>query len=639
MPQRPRNHELEDLSRQALRAALPVGWVVRDVPDDYGVDREVEIFEGGHATGLTFKAQLKASERVSKPAKRVIRVETIRYWNSLDVPVLIAYYVVETGTLYGRWAHSISLATALRTGQASLTVEFYDKDVLGVDMSDVLVQDCRIARALGRGEVPRPLPIRVTLDGAAPLSDAEFRNVLRVLIREAGLRDEITVVTDDATTVVDVWLSTQLLQIRFPAGHGSFKLDVPDGYDADDLRQMAPRDILTGMSVVLAALGADRLAAALFAEFAIGSIVAINPEVAARMAPILEEQGRGRDAYRIGSRLLLSPQQATRDMAMTYLLGALQASKHLSDDEREDWISRLLVQAGLELADGRADRAGRALYNAAQVAQALGMTDQALGLFGEALEKNPQYGELDYFFRERGGLRWLQQDYAGAVADYRTALEVGGDEGELQPLLADALLYAGEYEHARHEAALAPSDGVLSRLALLDQLALREIERVTGCSQQTRRPLTREEIELVSEDAPALITLLREADALDPRVWANLLLLEQDGVLERAVLIALMTLTSGHAWTTATLVAVADDCDDTLVNAIIDSGVRHAGNEYLDAIAEQAAMQEPEMGIELSRCVHARVDANPPAPLPVTVRVHEQFDPGAEQEDPCALGN
>ncbi|MGH7481433.1 MAG: DUF4365 domain-containing protein, partial [Longimicrobiales bacterium] len=62
MPRRPRQHQIEELSRRALRARLPEAWVVRDLNPDYGLDVAVDIFEDERATGLSFAVQLKATE-------------------------------------------------------------------------------------------------------------------------------------------------------------------------------------------------------------------------------------------------------------------------------------------------------------------------------------------------------------------------------------------------------------------------------------------------------------------------------------------------------------------------------------------------------------------------------------------------
>ena len=71
MPKRPRQHELEDLSRTAFRA-LVQPWVFRDKNPDYGIDAEVEIFDiSRKATGDLFLVQLKAIEHLSSRSSGV----------------------------------------------------------------------------------------------------------------------------------------------------------------------------------------------------------------------------------------------------------------------------------------------------------------------------------------------------------------------------------------------------------------------------------------------------------------------------------------------------------------------------------------------------------------------------------------
>jgi hypothetical protein len=55
MPNRPRSHQLEDLSRVQLRQIFSqYGWVVWDLHPDYGEDLLVRIFSKNMATQYSF---------------------------------------------------------------------------------------------------------------------------------------------------------------------------------------------------------------------------------------------------------------------------------------------------------------------------------------------------------------------------------------------------------------------------------------------------------------------------------------------------------------------------------------------------------------------------------------------------------
>jgi Domain of unknown function (DUF4365) len=106
MPQRPREHELETESQRALANAVPSGWVVRHLENDYGIDGTVEIFEGGHATALSFHVQLKATDNADLPnALRSVRfpLERAEYYSDQKLPVLIVLYHAPSEQLYTRW--------------------------------------------------------------------------------------------------------------------------------------------------------------------------------------------------------------------------------------------------------------------------------------------------------------------------------------------------------------------------------------------------------------------------------------------------------------------------------------------------------------------------------------------------------
>jgi hypothetical protein len=59
---KPDEHEINRSGKRILREVLePLGWVVNDVQEDYGIDCNVQIFDGTSPTGAWFHIQLKSS--------------------------------------------------------------------------------------------------------------------------------------------------------------------------------------------------------------------------------------------------------------------------------------------------------------------------------------------------------------------------------------------------------------------------------------------------------------------------------------------------------------------------------------------------------------------------------------------------
>ena len=58
----PKQHEIDELACKQFANVLPPFWLVRDQLKDYGIDKEVEVFEKGISTGIIFKVQVKGTE-------------------------------------------------------------------------------------------------------------------------------------------------------------------------------------------------------------------------------------------------------------------------------------------------------------------------------------------------------------------------------------------------------------------------------------------------------------------------------------------------------------------------------------------------------------------------------------------------
>ena len=58
LPQRPRQHVLEELSMRFFNLCLPENWTTTKPDNDYGVDLLVNIFDGTNASHYVILVQL-----------------------------------------------------------------------------------------------------------------------------------------------------------------------------------------------------------------------------------------------------------------------------------------------------------------------------------------------------------------------------------------------------------------------------------------------------------------------------------------------------------------------------------------------------------------------------------------------------
>jgi uncharacterized protein DUF4365 len=174
MPARPREHQLEELSRRAFEAALPPVWVHRRLDPDYGLDETVEIFDQKEqATGLSFHAQLKSTDEpdlaVALGSVRFSR-EKADYYSSLALPVLIVLFHAPTERLFARWFHAYNPHVAIRSGSTPLrkTVrfQFSEGDEWKPATPDELEAGVRAFSVFRSPELPLPLRFSLNIDSA-----------------------------------------------------------------------------------------------------------------------------------------------------------------------------------------------------------------------------------------------------------------------------------------------------------------------------------------------------------------------------------------------------------------------------------------------------------------------------------------
>jgi hypothetical protein len=128
MPQRPRSHEVEDLSRNRLRDAFNgVGWTVEDLRKDYGEDLLVRIFDNGIATPLSFFVQAKGTDAIQNYASATgpifvpLKREHVNHWREFSEPVIVALWDSKADRIYWNCVQTYLFTEEGKTALAAAT--------------------------------------------------------------------------------------------------------------------------------------------------------------------------------------------------------------------------------------------------------------------------------------------------------------------------------------------------------------------------------------------------------------------------------------------------------------------------------------------------------------------------------------
>ena len=147
MPKRPRSHQLETASRTAFESSLPKNAIFRTVTPDYGIDGIVEVFDDGEAaTGDFFLVQLKSTDHqnLAEALGITLKAHTVRYYDSLILPVLMVLYHAPSGQLYADWFKT----PEAKGQQSTITVKLLPNDLWTTDRWKDVVSKLRTAREL-----------------------------------------------------------------------------------------------------------------------------------------------------------------------------------------------------------------------------------------------------------------------------------------------------------------------------------------------------------------------------------------------------------------------------------------------------------------------------------------------------------
>lgn len=141
-------HEIDRAGKRLFRSALEkLGWVLNDVQEDYGIDSNIQIFDGTHPTGAWLHAQLKSSSQSHYSTDHTfvsqeLSVDHARHYAlEMRQPVVLIHADVEDAKVYWYFPQlDRKLATALRdTSAKSIRLRIPTCQELSQSAPDLLV--------------------------------------------------------------------------------------------------------------------------------------------------------------------------------------------------------------------------------------------------------------------------------------------------------------------------------------------------------------------------------------------------------------------------------------------------------------------------------------------------------------------
>lgn len=511
MTSRTRNHVLEDLSREAFKRLLigPLGWVVRDIPIDYGIDVEVEVFgPDGSKTGLTFKGQLKGMEAPDHIGPfRDVALDHLRYWMRLDVAVLLIAYDDSTKRVYGRWIHSLDLDVT--TDQKTVRIRFSEDDLI-VSGDPRLLPVVENVQRLRSGAFGRPYPVRLIGDDSARATHDYL-----AAVRSFGLADYVRF--DRSEFSFSVQLSPEATRMALPAEVGSLTIHYETTVTADE----QAGDSLMILAGLLARMNRFGEALRIVRSAPSYPRALLVPEIAMEISSA---------AYELDDHELLTLLAAESlgsghfDTAQLYMVVLRQL-------RGPDWFDacRAVLEPAVEACINSAVErdepklAARWSYNFAQFLFERKHRQDARLWVERAIQIDPKgYGKRPEPHRLLGAISWFAKDYEGSAEAYRTAVRVGGI-GAAGSRLADSLMHAGRYREARDVIREVFDHGSTNWRDAFVAAILEEVVEHLHLDVQTRREYPPVGTVLPRQQK-RLKRLLIDGDALNGSVWTALCL-------------------------------------------------------------------------------------------------------------------
>ena len=443
MSKRPKQHQLEDLSRSKYSLAIPRNWVMRDKDRDYGIDAEVEIFdEKDQATGLVYWVQLKATGNSDKLAalKLDLSIDKIEYYKALELPVLIVLYSDKEDLFYYKWAHEIDLFYAKENAK-TIRIMFDDEDIWSEDSAFKIKLHIEKLRAIKAGAIA--LPVTTFLE----IKDSSINGIPRGIIMSVyrqvlqGYSQFVIYQSKPEKANLIVTLSSDELVISLASITVCTFHSIKDR-DKEDFTEGIVGDILLGLAISLTNIGQIELAAGILLDKKIKIRFFQRHDLLLHIIPSLIRSSRYGEVIDAVCEAI----DANEDNFLENItvISALFVT-NLDHNKRNKFQKLLNKCLAKSIASGENSFIGRSHYNLANHYRSRSLSRKSVYHYLMARRFESIYLNQPYYYQELGGSLFELGKYRFSARVYRLALDKGAPES-VKPLYADALMFSGKYK-------------------------------------------------------------------------------------------------------------------------------------------------------------------------------------------------
>ncbi|SMN12482.1 hypothetical protein SPBRAN_1137 [uncultured Candidatus Thioglobus sp.] len=445
MTKRIKQHQLEDLSRHKFALTIPQKWVYRDKDKDYGIDGEVEIFNSKErATGLVFWVQLKATgSKQQRTIKGIdLSLETIKYYKSLDLPVLIARYSEVEDKFYVTWATQIDLFYA-KDGAKTMRVAFSDSDILDEGKVVEIEKYLQQLRAIRSGAIELPINISLSFGSKNICGIPPSLLLPKIRSQIPEFKDIMQLKTGAEGIAADVLIDETTLKVGFLdiAGCTFHSVDLMDKLT---LPVDLIKDICLSLSMALSQLGYSDLAARIVFSGDLQKRLKNKHELLQYLMPSLLKTSYFSETLDLVSDVCDNEDNNYLEAITNSSLLFLRSSGNTEKlSAVEDFLKRNIDR----YKDTEPGLYGVSHYNLGNFYRSIDRLKDAVRCLLVARRYEPKYYNQGYFYGELAGSLFDLGKFNFSAKFYKKAMEIDNQK-EYPPLYADALMFSGQYQQS-----------------------------------------------------------------------------------------------------------------------------------------------------------------------------------------------